>query len=99
MNHNHIPTEREEQIAAEMNVVFAEQMKHFKNTCDALHDIKSNLTTIGNEAFKAALLSLGHAIQTDDGAEWWHDLDLSKITSICHRRTETGLEFAIVECL
>ena len=99
MNHNHIPTEREEQIAAEMNVVFAEQMTHFKNACGALHDIESNLPTIGNEAFKAALLSLGHAIQTDDGAEWRHDLDLSQITSICHRRTETGLEFAIVECL
>src|SRR5208282_4903995 len=47
----------------------------------------------------AALLSPGRTIQTDDGAEWQHDIYLSKITSICHRRTAAGLEFAIVECL
>lgn len=99
MNHNHIPTEQEEQVAAETNAVFAEQIKHFKNSCDALHDLESNLTTIGNDVFKAALLSPGRTIQTDDGAEWRHGLDLSNITSICHRRTEAGLEFAVVECL
>ena len=99
MNHNHIPTEQEEQVAAEANAVFAEQIKHFKNACGALQDIESNLTTIGNEAFKTALLSPGRTIQTDDGTEWRHGLDLSNITSICHRRTEAGLEFAVVECL
>ena len=99
MNHNHIPTEQEERVAAETNAVFAEQMKHFKNSCDAIHDIESNLRTIGNEAFRVALLSPGHTVQTDDGAEWRHDVDLSNITSICHRRTEAGLEFAVVECL
>jgi urease gamma subunit len=99
MNHYQNPTEQEEQVAAETNAVFAEQMKHFKNACGALHDIESNLTTIGNEAFKTALLSSGRIIQTDDGVEWRHSLDLSNITSICHRRTEAGLEFAVVECL
>jgi urease gamma subunit len=99
MNHYERPTQLEETANAEAMTVFAEQMKQFKNSCDALHDIESNLTTIGNEAFKAALLSPGRAIQTDDGAEWRHGLDLSNITSICHRRTEAGLEFAVVECL
>jgi urease gamma subunit len=99
MNHNHIPTEQEEQVAVETNAAFSKQMQQFKDVCGVIHDLESNLTTIGNEAFKAALLSLGRAIQTDDGMEWRHDLDLSKITSICHRRTEAGLEFAVVECL
>ncbi|MDE3067030.1 MAG: hypothetical protein KGJ60_05695, partial [Verrucomicrobiota bacterium] len=38
------------------------------------------------------------SVQTDDGTEWRHDLDLSKITSVCHRRTAAGLEFAVLEC-
>lgn len=99
MNYNRIPTEQEEQAAAETNTVFAEQMKQFKNVCDVLHNLESNLPTIGNDAFKAALLSPGRTIQTDDGTEWRHDLDLSKITSVCHRRTAAGLEFAVIECL
>jgi hypothetical protein len=64
MNHNHIPTEQEEQVAAEANAIFAEQMKHFKNACGALQDIESNLTIIGNEAFKTALLSPGRTIKS-----------------------------------
>lgn len=99
MSYNHIPTEHEERVAVETNAIFAEQMKHFKNSCDAIHEIENNLTAIGNEAFRAALLSPGRTIKTDDGVEWRHDFDLSKITSICHRRTEAGLEFAIVESL
>jgi hypothetical protein len=99
MNYNHIPTAQEERVAAETNAVFAKQMKHFKDSCNAICEIESNLRTIGNEAFRVALLSPGRTIQTDDGAEWRHDLDLSQITSICHRRTAAGLEFAIVESL
>jgi hypothetical protein len=38
-------------------------------------------------------------IQTDDGAQWQQAVDLTEITSICHRRTPAGLKFAIVECL
>jgi hypothetical protein len=74
-------------------------MKYFKNSCDAIHNIESNLQTIGNEAFRAALLSPGRPIQTDDGAEWRHDIDLSNITSICHRRVAGKIEFAVIECL
>ncbi|HEU6448490.1 MAG TPA: hypothetical protein VFV23_08640 [Verrucomicrobiae bacterium] len=99
MNSNHILTGQEERIAVETNAVFAEQMKHFKNSCDEIHGIESNLTTIGNEAFRTALLSPGRTIQTDDGTEWRHDFDLSKITSICHRRIAGKIEFAVIECL
>ena len=74
-------------------------MNQFKGVCDVLRDIESNLSTIGNDAFKAALLSPGRVIQTDDGTEWQHDVDLSKITSVCHRRTAAGMEFAVIECL
>ena len=30
---------------------------------------------------------------------WGYAVDLTEITSVCHRRTAAGLEFAIVECL
>jgi hypothetical protein len=93
------PTELHEKANAEAMAVFAEHMSQFKGVCDVLRDIESNLTTIGNDALKTALLSPGRVIQTDDGADWRHDLDLSKITSVCHRRTAAGLEFAVVECL
>jgi hypothetical protein len=99
MKYNERPTALQESAAVETNAAFSKQMQQFKDTCGVIHDLESNLTTIGNEAFRAALLSPGRAIQTDDGTEWRHGLDLSKITSICHRRTEAGLEFAIVECL
>lgn len=99
MRYNERPTALQESAAVETNAAFSKQMQQFKDTCGVIHDLEGNLTTIGNEAFRAALLPSGRAIQTDDGTEWRHDLDLSKITSICHRRTEAGLEFAIVECL
>ena len=90
---------QQEQAAAEIKTVFSKHMSQFKEACDVLRDIESNLSAIANDALKAALLSPGHVIQTDDGAEWRHDFDLTKISSICHRRTATGMEFAIVECL
>ena len=92
------PTELHEKANADAMTVFAEHMSQFKGVCDVLRDIEGNLSAIGNDALKAALLSPGRVIQTD-GAEWQHDVDLSKITSVCHRRTAAGLEFAVVECL
>ena len=99
MNHYQRPTVLEETANAEAMTVFAEQLSQFKGVCDVLREIESNLSAIGHDAFKAALLSPGRVIQTDDGTQWQHDLDLTKITSVCHRRTAAGLEFAVVECL
>jgi hypothetical protein len=78
---------------------FAEHLKQFKANCEAIHNIECNLSVTANDAFGAALQSSGHIIQTDDGAQWQHAVDLTKITSVCHRRTAAGLEFAVVECL
>ena len=49
MNHNHIPTEQEERVAAETNAAFSKQMQQFKDVCGVIHDLENNLTTIGNE--------------------------------------------------
>lgn len=93
------PAELHEKANAEAMIVFAEHTSQFKGVCDALREIESNLSMMGNDALKAALLSPGRVIQTGDGTQWQHDLDLTKITSICHRRTATGVEFAVIECL
>ena len=99
MNYYQRPTEQEEQAAAEMNAAFADHLSQFKANCDAIHHIESNLPATANDAFRTALQSSGYIVQTDDGTQWQHAVDLTKITSICHRRTSAGLEFAVVECL
>jgi hypothetical protein len=78
---------------------FAEHLKQFKANCDALQNIERNLSMMANDASRAALQSSGRIIQTDAGAQWQHAVDLTGITSICHRHTGAGIEFAIVECL
>jgi hypothetical protein len=99
MNYHERPTALQEQAYTEARQQFAEPLKQFKANCDAIHNIESNLPATANDAFRAALQSSGHIIQTDDGTQWQHGVDLTKITSVCHRRTPAGLEFAVVECL
>jgi len=99
MNYYERPTPLHEQANAEAIQHFAEHLKQFKANCDALHGIEANLSVTANDAVRAALQSSGRIIQTDDGTQWQHAADLTGITSVCHRRTAAGLEFAVVECL
>ena|ERR1039457_7264022 len=99
MNYFERPTPLHEQANTEARQHFAEHLKQFKANCDAIQNIESNLPMTANDASRAAMQSSGRIIQTDDGTQWRHAIDLTKITSVCHRRTSTGLEFAVVECL
>jgi urease gamma subunit len=99
MNYYEKPTPHQEQANSEAMQHFGEHLNQFKATCDALRSIESNLSATANHALKSALLSPGRVIQTDDGTQWQHDVDLSNASSICHRRTAAGLEFAVIECL
>ena len=99
MNYYERPTPLHEQANTEAMQHFAEHLKQFKANCDALHSIEANLPVTANDASRAALQSSGRIIQTDDGSQWQHAVGLTEITSVCHRRTAAGLEFAIVECL
>jgi hypothetical protein len=89
------PTMLEESANTEAMTVFAEHLKQFKARCKGVHHVEANLTTLGN----TALESSGRLIQTDDGAQWQHGVDLMENVSICHRHTGADLEFAIVERL
>src|ERR1039457_6593711 len=99
MNYYERPTPLQEQAYTEAREHFAEHLKQFRANCDAIQNIESNLPATANDAFRAALQSSGRVIQTDDGTRWQHAVDLTKITSVCHRRTAAGLEFAVLECL
>ena len=99
MNYHERPTALQEQAYTEARQHFAEHLKQFRANCDAIHNIESNLPATANDASRAALQSSGRVIQTDDGTQWQHAVDLTKITSVCHRHTSSGLEFAVVECL
>jgi hypothetical protein len=99
MNCHQRPTPLHEQANTEAMQLFAEHLKQFKANCGALHNIEANLSVTANDASRAARQSSGRFIQTDDGAQWQHAVELTEVTSVCHRRTAAGLEFAIVECL
>jgi hypothetical protein len=99
MNNYRRPTALEESANAEAMTVFAEHMNQFNANCDALRNIERNLPMTVSDALKAAQVSSGRVIQTEDGTEWQHGINLTNVTSVCHRRTPSGLEFAIVECL
>jgi len=93
------PTMLEESANTEAITVFAEQLKQFKAHCQSVHNVEANLTRLGDIAFNAALESSGRLIQTDDGAQWQHGVDLMENVSICHRHKVAGFEFAVVERL
>ena len=93
------PTELHEKANAEAMVVFGKHLKQFKAFCENLHHLEHNLPATANAATKALLQSSGRAIQSGDGTEWQHGVELMKNVSFCHRHTAAGLEFAIVESL
>jgi hypothetical protein len=99
MNYYERPTPLQEQAYTEARQQFAEHLKQFMANCDALHNIETNLLVTTNDVSKAARQESGRIIQTDDGTQWQHDVDLTRTTSVCHRHTPAGLEFAVVESL
>ena len=99
MNYYERPTLLQERAYTEARQQFVEHLNQFKANCDALHSIEANLSVTANDVSKAARQASGRIIQTDDGTLWQHDVDLTRITSVCHRHTPAGLEFAVVECL
>jgi hypothetical protein len=99
MNYYERPTPLQEQAYTEARQQFAEDLKQFKANCGALHNIEANLSMTANDVSRVAKQASGRTIQTDDGTQWQHGVDLTKITVVCHRHTSAGLEFAVVECL
>jgi hypothetical protein len=92
MDYYERPTPLQEQANTEAMQHFAEHLKLFKVNCGALQNIRRNLSMTTNDASKATLQSPGHIIQTNDGTQWQHAVDLTGTMSVCHRHTAAGFE-------
>ena len=99
MNYYERPTELQENANVEAMAGFKEQLSQFNANCDALRNIERNLPITANDTLKAAKAPIGQVIQTNDGTCWQRDVDLANLTSVCHRHTPVGVEFAVVERL
>ena len=100
MNYYERPTPLQEQANTEAMQHFAEHLKQFKANCDALrrHRTQSvndwQTTPSKPRCFRPAASSKPTTARNGSMT-----VDLTKITSVCHRRTAAGMEFAVVECL
>jgi hypothetical protein len=92
------PTETEDKAHVEAVRHFAEHLKQFPASRDTVKHLE-------REAAKTALAVLavaqrapqGSPIPTDDGAQWRKSVDLFDTIFVCHRSTDSGMEYAVVE--
>jgi len=92
------PSKLEEQAYAEARNQFAESLKQFPTSRDAIRKLEGNLATMALAMnMAAARPSSESVIQTDDGLQWHKDAVLFDNIFVCHRRTDTGVEYAVVE--
>lgn len=93
------PTELEDKAYAEAVRHFAEPLKQFPASRDAVDRLERDVAKIMLAANMAAArpISRENAIQADDGAAWHKAVDLMDNICLCHRPVTGGTEFAVVE--
>lgn len=98
LNRRRRPTPLEEQAYAEGRSYFAEQLKQFPASKQAVEKLERNLATMALTMNMAAARSApqNSAIQTDDGS-WHKSTVLFDNVFACHRRIDAGVEYAVVE--
>ena len=92
------PTELEDKAHVETALHFAEDMKQFAVSRDAVKQLE-------RDSAKTALAVIAasqrppqeNPILTNDGAHWHKSVDLFDNTSACHRPITDGMEYAVVE--
>lgn len=88
----------EEQAHAEARSQFAESLKQFPVSWDAIKKLERNLATMALATNMAAARSSSKdVIQADDGSQWHRSAVLFDGILACHRRTDAGVEYAVVE--
>jgi hypothetical protein len=93
------PTELEDRAYAEAVQHFAEPLKQFPASRDAIDRLERDVAKIALAANMAAArpISRENAIQADDGAQWHKAVDLIDNICLCHRPIIGGAEFAVLE--
>jgi hypothetical protein len=94
---DHQPTALEEQAHAEARRHFAEHLKQFPATREAVERLERDMAKIALAANMAASQPAGNVIQADDGEQWHNGVALMENIYLCHRPVTGGVEFAVVE--
>ena len=91
------PTAQEEQAYTEARRHFAEHLKQFPVSREAVERLERNIAKLALAANMAASKPTDNAIQVDDGTQWHKDVDLMDNICLCHRPITGGAEYAVVE--
>lgn len=93
------PTELEDKAHAEAVRHFAEHLKQFPASREAVERLERDVAKIALAANMAAARPTPqqNVIQADDGAQWHKGVDLMENIHFCHRPITGGAEYAVVE--
>jgi hypothetical protein len=91
------PSAQEEQACREACLHFADQLKQFPLTSEAVARLERNLSIIALAANIAASQSTDKFIEVDDGNKWHKSVDLFENICLCHRLINGTMEYAVVE--
>src|SRR5437868_2391055 len=95
---NRPPTEIEDRAHGEAVQHFAEQLKQFPASRDAVKRLERDIAKIALAILGASRRPLeANPIVTDDGAKWDNSVGLFDNVFVCHRQTVNGPEYAVVE--
>ena len=90
-------TTLEQQIYAEAECIFAEYLKQFPVSREAIERIERNIEKLALAANRAASEPAENIVQVDDDASWHKDVDLMDSIFLCHHQIAGGTEYAVVE--
>ena len=93
------PTELEDKAHAEAVRHFAEHLKQFPASREAVERLERDIAKIALAANMAAARPTPqqNVIQADDGAQWHRSVDLMENIRLCHRPITGGAEYAVME--
>jgi hypothetical protein len=96
---NRRPTELEDKAHVEAVRHFAEHLKQFPVSRDAIKHLERGLAQTALAVTMAASrpTTPRNAILTDDGAQWHKGVGLFENVFVCHRATATGPEYVVAE--
>jgi hypothetical protein len=87
----------EEQACTEAKEHFAEELKQFPTTWEAIQRLERNLAITALAADMAASASQGNVVQIDGSEKWFKGVDFMDNTCLCYRQIVGELEYAVVE--
>ncbi|PYJ63904.1 MAG: hypothetical protein DME24_00470 [Verrucomicrobia bacterium] len=95
---NRRPTEIEDQAHVETVRHFAEPLKQFPTSRDAVKHLERDVAKTALDVLAASQRPpQGNPLLADDGSQWHESIHLFDNIFVCHRPTANGTEYAVVE--